>query len=92
MHAAGFQYFGWFFDPTVEPFDRQRLLAKAQEDPYRRETFSENPGARNFGPGRVSVEINTASRYRDLPVGNPVQRGHRFQRKADSNPVIADSR
>ena len=23
---------------------------------------------------------------------NPVQRGHRFQRKADSNPVIADSR
>jgi len=25
-------------------------------------------------------------------VGNPVQRGHRFQRKADSNPVIADSR
>jgi hypothetical protein len=27
-----------------------------------------------------------------LSVGNPVQRGHRFQRKADSNPVIADSR
>jgi hypothetical protein len=25
-------------------------------------------------------------------VGNPVQRGHRFQRKADGNPVIADSR
>ena len=25
-------------------------------------------------------------------VGNPVQCGHRFQRKADSNPVIADSR
>jgi hypothetical protein len=25
-------------------------------------------------------------------MGNPVQRGHRFQRKADSNPVIADSR
>jgi hypothetical protein len=25
-------------------------------------------------------------------VGNQVQRGHRFQRKADSNPVIADSR
>jgi transposase len=24
-------------------------------------------------------------------LGNPVQRGHRFQRKADSNPVIADS-
>jgi hypothetical protein len=23
---------------------------------------------------------------------NPVQRGHSFQRKADSNPVIADSR
>jgi hypothetical protein len=23
---------------------------------------------------------------------NPVQRGHRFQCKADSNPVIADSR
>jgi len=28
----------------------------------------------------------------DRGVGNPVQRGHRFQRKADSNPVIADSR
>jgi hypothetical protein len=28
----------------------------------------------------------------DVWVGNPVQRGHRFQRKADSNPVIADSR
>jgi hypothetical protein len=25
-------------------------------------------------------------------LGNPVQRGHRFQGKADSNPVIADSR
>jgi hypothetical protein len=25
-------------------------------------------------------------------VRNPVQRGHRFQRKADSIPVIADSR
>ena len=25
-------------------------------------------------------------------VRNPVQRGHSFQRKADSNPVIADSR
>jgi hypothetical protein len=25
-------------------------------------------------------------------MGNPVQCGHRFQRKADSNPVIADSR
>jgi len=25
-------------------------------------------------------------------MGNPVQRGHRFQRKADSIPVIADSR
>jgi hypothetical protein len=24
-------------------------------------------------------------------LGNPVQRGHHFQRKADSNPVIADS-
>ena len=28
----------------------------------------------------------------DSFVGNPVQRGHRFRRKADSNPVIADSR
>jgi hypothetical protein len=27
-----------------------------------------------------------------MTLGNPVQRGHRFQRKADSNPVIADSR
>ena len=27
-----------------------------------------------------------------LPVRNPVQRGRPFQRKADSNPVIADSR
>ena len=25
-------------------------------------------------------------------VRNPVQRGHRFRGKADSNPVIADSR
>ena len=25
-------------------------------------------------------------------VRNPVQRGHRFQGKADSNPVIADNR
>jgi hypothetical protein len=32
-------------------------------------------------PGRAST-----------PLGNPVQCGHRFQRKADSNPVIADSR
>jgi hypothetical protein len=28
----------------------------------------------------------------DRTLGNPVQRGHRFQGKADSNPVIADSR
>ena len=28
----------------------------------------------------------------NFTLGNPVQRGHRFQRKADSNPVIADSR
>jgi len=27
-----------------------------------------------------------------LKLRNPVQRGQRFQRKADSNPVIADSR
>jgi hypothetical protein len=27
-----------------------------------------------------------------INVRNPLQRGHRFQRKADSNPVIADSR
>jgi hypothetical protein len=26
-----------------------------------------------------------------IGMGNPVQRGHHFQRKADSNPVIADS-
>jgi hypothetical protein len=26
-----------------------------------------------------------------INLGNPVQRGHRFQRKEDSNPVIADS-
>jgi hypothetical protein len=26
-----------------------------------------------------------------LNLGNPAQRGHRFQRKADTNPVIADS-
>jgi len=28
------------------------------------------------------------------PIGvrNPLQRGHRFRRKADSNPVITDSR
>ena len=29
---------------------------------------------------------------RRIKVRNPVQRGHPFQRKADSNPVIADSR
>jgi hypothetical protein len=28
---------------------------------------------------------------RSLDLRNPVQRGHRFQRKADSIPVIADS-
>ena len=28
----------------------------------------------------------------ELELRNPVQRGQRFQRKADSNPVIADSR
>jgi len=28
----------------------------------------------------------------EIGLRNPVQRGHRFQRKADSNPVIADSR
>jgi hypothetical protein len=29
---------------------------------------------------------------RALELRNPVQRGHRFQRKADSIPVITDSR
>jgi hypothetical protein len=28
----------------------------------------------------------------EIRLGNPVQRGHQFRRKADSNPVIADSR
>jgi hypothetical protein len=28
----------------------------------------------------------------EFSVRNPAQRGHRFQRKADSIPVIADSR
>ena len=28
---------------------------------------------------------------RSIGMGNPVHRGHRFQRKADSNPVIADN-
>jgi hypothetical protein len=37
--------------------------------------------------------LKSAAFSRRTPeVGNPVQRGHRFQRKADSNPVIADSR
>jgi transposase-like protein len=27
----------------------------------------------------------------EAKLGNPAQRGHRFQRKADTNPVIADS-
>ena len=35
----------------------------------------------------INAFISTA-----IKVGNPVQRGHRFQGKADSNPVIADSR
>jgi hypothetical protein len=33
-----------------------------------------------------------ASRDCSISVRNPVQRGHRFQRKADSIPVIADSK
>jgi hypothetical protein len=37
-----------------------------------------------------SVE-RLANRQSTKSVRNPVQRGHRFQRKADSIPVIADS-
>ena len=39
--------------------------------------------------------LKSGCRWCDCPeaygLRNPVQRGHRFQRKADSNPVIADS-
>jgi transposase len=45
--------------------------------------------------GRLIAILLTGGEAHDCPVaelGNPVQRGHRFQRKADSNPVIADSR
>ena len=35
--------------------------------------------------------LNNAATVIASLLRNPVQRGHRFQRKADSNPVIADS-
>ena len=46
------------------------------------------------------VDVQTSVMLLSMPlvlsnipqVRNPVQRGHRFQRKAGSNPVIADSR
>jgi hypothetical protein len=50
----------------------------------------------------MELSIASVTRYRarelsllvmrSITLANPVQRGHRFQRKADSNPVIADSR
>ncbi|MCX7311367.1 MAG: tripartite tricarboxylate transporter substrate-binding protein [Alphaproteobacteria bacterium] len=44
----------------------------------------------DFAP--VATVNTTAWLIAIPPLRNPVQRGHRFQRKADSNPVIADSR
>jgi hypothetical protein len=41
-------------------------------------------------PNPPAARLAKKGHYKDL-VGNPVQRGHRFQRKADTNPVIADS-
>ena len=41
---------------------------------------------------RTSERLALIIRIHDGKVRNPVQRGHRFQRKADSNPVKADSR
>jgi hypothetical protein len=38
------------------------------------------------------VLIERIGWYLDFNLRNPAQRGHRFQRKADSIPVIADSR
>ena len=44
-------------------------------------------------PSDARPQPDWAVVHRELRrLGNPVQRGHRFQRKADSNPVIADSR
>ena len=43
---------------------------------------------RRLGVANKLREVGLPADY----LGNPVQRGHRFQRKADSNPVIADSR
>jgi hypothetical protein len=41
--------------------------------------------------GSLSEAIREVAEDGQSRVGNPVQRGHRFQRKEDSNPVIADS-
>jgi len=38
------------------------------------------------GPLNTRVDVDAQGKMR-----NPVQRGHRFRRKADNNPVIADS-
>jgi hypothetical protein len=50
-------------------------------------------GCRLFGNlFKTFAVLCTQQRCPRALVGNPVQRGHRFQRKADGNPVIADSR
>jgi hypothetical protein len=49
-------------------------------------TFSFNTSEKNS----MAAAVNHLF-WLNFQVGNPVQRGHRFQRKADSNPVIADS-
>ena len=49
----------------------------------------------DFAVGQKAVVTNCYFRNCQFSLSgmrNPVQRGHRFQRKADSNPVIADSR
>jgi len=38
------------------------------------------------------ISLRLSIRSRRFNVRNPLQRGHRFRRKADSNPVITDSR
>jgi hypothetical protein len=59
-------------------------------------TFGDASAPSTKLPAAEATTETTPQRHilpKDLPnVGNPVQCGHRFQRKADSNPVIADSR
>ena len=40
----------------------------------------------------IAAGYEDANDCNSLRLRNPLQRGHRFRRKADSNPVITDSR